>query len=471
MVFGSKGGKRTFAALNMGGGSAGQSGPWLFVTECLMFCIIQRERRLHICELATQSRTDCILSQKTACDLPYTTRTGRIPLDFPRRRKVCLMPLHFGPEEYQNRLARAQHALEDAGLEALLMFAPESHFWISGYDTFGFAMFQCMVLTRTGDLHLLTRMPDLRQAQQTSTLPHNHIHVWQERFDSTPAQDLARLLSDLGVSRRIGFENSTVGLTDANGQALRAAIPGLVEVPDLIRNLRQTKSAAEVAMHRKAAALSDDALDAALELAGPGAFEGDILAAMQGAVFRGGGDYAGNEFVIGSGQHALLCRYFSGRRHLEASDQLTLEWSGAFARYHAAMMRTVVIGQVSDTHKRMHAACEEALSACEAAIRPEAPMGDVYAAHCGVFDAHGFEHARLQACGYGMGAIYNPIWVDFPMFTKGNPLIMRENQAFVLHMILMDSATGYAMTLGHSVLVTENGCGRLSRHDTALLCR
>ena len=30
-----------------------------------------------------------------------------------------------------------------------------------------------------------------------------------------------------------------------------------------------------------------------------GAFEGNILADMQGAVFRGGGDYARNKFIIG----------------------------------------------------------------------------------------------------------------------------------------------------------------------------
>lgn len=379
------------------------------------------------------------------------------------------MPLHFDQAEYQSRQTRATQALKDQGLDALLMFAPESHFWISGYDTFGFAMFQCMVLTAAGDLHLLTRMPDLRQAQQTSTLPDDHIHIWQETFDSSPAQDLARLLSDLGVQGRIGFENATVGLTDANGQAVRGAISGLVEAPHLIRTLRQTKSKAEVAMHRKAAALSDDALDAGLALTAPGAFEGDILAAMQGAVFKGGGDYAGNEFIIGSGQHALLCRYYSGRRYLDAQDQLTLEWSGAYARYHAAMMRTVIVGHPSEVQKRMHAACEEALAACEAAIRPGAPMGDVHAAHCRVFDGHGFGHARLQACGYGMGAIYNPIWVDFPMFTAGNTTIMQKNQVFFLHMILMDSDSGHAMTLGHSVLVTEAGCERLSRHGTHLL--
>ncbi len=192
---------------------------------------------------------------------------------------------------------------------------------------------------------------------------------------------------------------------------------------------------------------------------------------MQGAVFRGGGDYAGNEFILGSGPGALLCRYYSGRRHLDAQDQMTWEWSGAYARYHAAMMRTVVIGTPNDWQRHMHAAAVEAIEACEAAIRPGDPMGHVYDAHARVFDARGLNHAKLQACGYGMGAIYNPIWVDFPMFYRGNPLIMQENQVFFLHMILMDSAAGQAMCYGHSVRVTATGTERLSRHSLDLLIR
>ena len=379
------------------------------------------------------------------------------------------MPLHFTPSEYATRREKARAALHAQGLGALLMFAPESQFWISGYDTFGFAMFQCMVLTARGDLHLLTRTPDLRQAQYTSTLGTDEIHIWQDIEGSSPARDLANLLSDLGVHGPIGYESDTVGLTDRTGRALHTAIPGLIDASDLIRALRRVKSPAEIDMHRRAAALSDDALDQAIQLARPGAFEGDILAAMQGAVFRGGGDYAGNEFILGSGPGALLCRYYSGRRHLSSTDQLTLEWSGAYARYHAAMMRTVLVGQASDHHHRMHAAAVEALEACEAAIRPGRPMGDVYDAHARVFDARGLSHARLKACGYGMGAVYNPIWVDFPMFYQGNPLIMQEGQVFFLHMILMDSDTSTAMTLGHSVLVKADGIERLSRHGLDLI--
>lgn len=382
------------------------------------------------------------------------------------------MPLHFDAAEYAARQTKATQTVQAAGLDAMLMFAPESHYWLCGYDTFGFAMFQCMVLTAKGELHLLTRLPDLRQARHTSTLTDDQIHIWTEVEGANPADSLRTLLADLGVSNgRVGFESQTAGLTDFNGQLLRSALPGLIDHSDLIRALRRIKSLAEIAMHRRAAALSDDAMDAGLAATAAGAFEGDILAAMQGAVFKGGGDYAGNEFILGSGPGALLVRYFSGRRHLDAQDQMTWEWSGAYARYHAAMMRTVVIGRPSDAQRHMHMAAREAIEACEAAIRPGDPMGGVFDAHAAVMDTHGLKHARMQACGYGMGAVYNPIWVDFPMFYHGNPLPMQAGQVFFLHMILMDSDAGLAMSLGHSVLVTETGVERLSKQPLDLLVR
>ena len=382
------------------------------------------------------------------------------------------MTFHFAADEFARRQSDTRDALQKAGLDALLIFAPESQYWLCGYDTFGYAMFQCLVLTSRGDLHLLTRAPDRIQALETSTLTASQIHVWTEVQDADPLHDLKALLAELHVTdAALGYESRTAGLTDFHGRRLRDALPRLTDSSDLIPALRRLKSPAEIAMLRKAAELSDDALDAALAETRAGAFEGDILAAMQGAVFRGGGDYAGNEFILGSGRRALLCRSQSGWRHLQARDQLTLEWAGAYARYHAAMMRTIVIGTPQPAQARMFDAALEALEACEAAIRPGAPMGDVYEAHARVFDARGLSHARLQACGYAMGIAYPPIWVEFPMFYEGNPLEMQAGQVFFLHMILMDDAAGLAMTLGHSVLCTPTGVARLSRHAPQMLIR
>ena len=383
------------------------------------------------------------------------------------------MPVHFSPEEMAGRRERTATAIRDAGLDGLLCFKQESMYWLTGYDTFGFSLFQCLVVDADGRVVLLTRLPDLRQARHTSNI--EDIRIWKDAAGVNPARDLHALLGELGLgTARLGVELDSYGLKAHDWRRLETELAGrcsLIDASTLIDRLRSVKSPQEIEYARRAAALADDAWDEAVRLTRPGAFEGDILAAMQGAVFRGGGDYAGNEFIIGSGSGALLCRYFSGRRHLDAEDQLTLEFAGAYRRYHAAMMRTLLTGRAQSEHLSMHAACVEALHACMDAIRPGRPMGDVFAAHARVLDAAGLREHRMNACGYGMGAVYNPIWVDPPMFHQDNPLTMQPGNIFFLHMIVMNSDTGRAMTLGHSVLVTETGCENLSRSSLDLVVR
>ena len=54
---------------------------------------------------------------------------------------------------------------------------------------------------------------------------------------------------------------------------------------------------------------------------------------MQRAVLEGGGDYPANEYIIGSGDNSLLCRYQAEKRNLSNTDQLSLEWAGTFKHY------------------------------------------------------------------------------------------------------------------------------------------
>ncbi len=52
--------------------------------------------------------------------------------------------------------------MQEHKLDAMLLFAPESHFWLTGYDTFGFCFFQRLILMKDGQFVLFTRAPDLR---------------------------------------------------------------------------------------------------------------------------------------------------------------------------------------------------------------------------------------------------------------------------------------------------------------------
>ena len=380
------------------------------------------------------------------------------------------MALHFTNNEFADRKARLLASMQAANIDALLMFRQESMYWLTGYDTFGYVYFQSLVLTADGRVVLMTRAPDLRQAQNTSNIA--DIRIWVDRDGASPADDLRAILDELALAGgRLGIEYEAYGLTGRNAMRLNAALDGfatLVDESEMVSRLRLVKSAAEIAYTRRAGALADDALDAAHALIAGGVDEGDILAAMHSAIYRGGGDDPGNEFVIGSGPDALLCRYKSGRRPLDAEDQLTLEWAGAYRHYHAAMMRTIPVGRAQPEHLAMHAACVEALEACHAAFVPGNLVGDVFDAYAQVMDDRGYQHARLNACGYSMGTTFAPNWMDWPMFYHGNPVVLEEGMVFFMHMILMDSETGRAMNLGES-FVLENGTGhRLSRSSRDL---
>jgi Xaa-Pro dipeptidase len=226
--------------------------------------------------------------------------------------------------------------------------------------------------------------------------------------------------------------------------------------------LRLVKSAEEIAHVRRAAALADAAWHAALSEIRPGAEEGAVLAAMQGAVFRGGGGYPGNAFIVGSGEHALLCRYQEGRRRLDAVDQLNLEWAGVHAHYHAALFKTVILGEPRPDHAPLQRAVEEALLACEEALAPGRTLGEVFDAHARTLDAHGCAEHRLAACGYSLGPRFPPSWMERQMVFEGAPTQIAPGMVFFLHMIVMNSETGTAMCLGRTSLVGERGAEPLS---------
>ena len=375
------------------------------------------------------------------------------------------MAIHFAPEELAARRAAACGAMDARGIAGMLLFKPESMYYLTGYDTFGFCFFQGLWLGRDGDMTLLTRAPDLRQARHTSVI--EDIRVWVDEAGSNPAEGLRRMVAGHGgAGERVGVELDTYGLTAASWRRVEEAFSGFCALEDasgLVSELRLRKSPAELEHVRRAAELADDALAEAERLAVPGAFEGDILAAMQGAVFRGGGDYPGNAFIIGSGRDALLCRYFSGRRRLGSRDQLTLELAGAWRHYHAALMRTFVIGPVGPEQQALHRACSDALDACLGEVRPGRAFGDVFDAHSRVLDAAGFRAHRMNACGYSLGATFAPTWMDGPMFFAGSPRPIEPGMVLFVHIIVADSDAGRAMTLGETVIVAAGGHERLSR--------
>ncbi len=375
------------------------------------------------------------------------------------------MGLFFTKEEFSSRKTKVLKSMKEQNIDALLMFRQESMYWLTGYDTFGFVFFQTLILDKKGNLILLTRAPDLRQAQNTSNI--QDIRIWVDKDNSNPTNDLKIILDELNLKgKNLGVEYEAYGLTGRNSILLNSSLKDYCKLEDqseLITKLRVVKSLEEIVYVKKAALLADKVLERVWKIAKAGVSESKILAEMQSVVLEGGGDYPANEYIIGSGKNALLCRYQSEKQILSNPDQLTIEWAGTFKHYHSAMFRTIPIGKANKKHFVMHEACLEALKNCENKLKPGNKLGEVFDAHAKIFDNLGFKDSRMNACGYSLGTTFSPNWMDWPMIFTNNKYVIQPGNVFFMHMILMDSKNQLAMNLGETYLVNKNGNERLGK--------
>ena len=206
------------------------------------------------------------------------------------------MGLHFSKDEFSSRKLKVLKKMEEQNIDALLMFRQESMYWLTGYDTFGYVFFQTLVLDQRGNTVLLTRAPDLRQAQNTSNI--EDIRIWIDKDGSNPTDDLKNILNELNLKgKNLGIEYEAYGLTGRNTLRLNKSLENYCKIEDksnLITNLRVVKSAKEIFYVRKAAELADKALEEVWKHAKVGASESTILAKMNSIIFEGGGDYPAN---------------------------------------------------------------------------------------------------------------------------------------------------------------------------------
>ena len=374
--------------------------------------------------------------------------------------------LRFTAAEHADRLARTRARLAARGLDALLVFAQESHYWLTGFDTSGYVFFQVGVVTTDArPTVLLTRRPDLAQARDASL--YDDIRIWLNAEDAEPAQDLRAILLELGLrGARVGIEYATYGLTAANGRRVEAALAGLVtleDASDIVREQRLVKSAAELAYVRAAGRLADAAIEAMLGATAAGQLDCQTTAAGVAAMLAGGGDMPASGPLVNSGPRAIYGRGIGGPRRLDAEDQMMIELGASYYRYHVCTEETVAIGRPRPRQQALFALAEEAMQRVLDHARPGRALGELDDIHRRVLDNAGLAQERFAACGYAVGCTFRPTWMDVPpMIYSGNPLLLQPGMVFFVHIMVPDSASGVAAGLGRSFVITDGAAENLS---------
>jgi Xaa-Pro dipeptidase len=373
--------------------------------------------------------------------------------------------------EYAARLAGLRKRMHERGLEVALLSAPENIFYLTGLDHWGYFAPHILVVPAEGQPTLVTR------AMERVTVANQ---VRAARFvghsDSETAADAAlRVLGELRSPRRIGIESWSSGLPHGLATRLAEGLPlaTWLDMTGLVDALRRVKSPAEQSYMREAARISDIATAAAIDAIRDGACEVDIAAECHRAMVAAGGSFPGFGPFIRHGARLGEEHTSWGNAAVRAGDNVFLELSGCYRRYHAPLGRLVFVGAAPQAAREMEAVCRRAFDAVLRALVPGNRAREVYAAWQGVVDAAGLSHYRRHHCGYLVGIGVPPSWTGGNSVTglrHDSDLPIEAGMSFHVLSWLMGTGKGDYF-LSNTVLLTSSGPDVLTRTPDTVTVR
>lgn len=379
----------------------------------------------------------------------------------PRLGPPGLVEPWFDPAEYRDRLARLQAGMEAAGLQAAVLFQPESVTWLTGFFTRGYGSFNFVFVPRRGEPWAFFRNVEDHYHTRTS--------VFREREHWTDGQDAlargARLIARrLGSTDRLGIEMAAWTLPATRHIALRQAL-GRVDAVDcspMTAALRQRKSPAEIAMMRRAARAAEAGTAALVATAAPGVSERDLAASASAAMVRAGSDLPGPG-VLSSGTGALHLHGSYTDRALRPGDTIQYEPIACVRHYHARFMRPVKVAPATardaDRAAMLAAIQDEALASVAPGVPGSVP-DRIYRARLA---ETGLAPDYPMKTFYGVGLLLPPSGGEGPEATPDAAWTFAEGMTF--HSYLMVEGFGMSETIA----VTGDGIERLTRFPRRLL--
>lgn len=370
----------------------------------------------------------------------------------------------FAPEEFQARLRAVRDGMAERNLDALLIVSPENIYYLLGLNHQGYFSFTLLVVPAAGDLLLVTRA---MEATTVGTQAPACVHVPFDE-DEDPADAAVRAIErgtePTGV---IGVEQAAMFFPLVVWQRIRDKLSDRRwdDGSGVVEHVRSVKSPAEIVFLRRAAAITDLAVQAGIGAASSDSSERAVAAATYHEMIRAGSEHPGFSPFIRS-TDILTHEHVTWRdRELHPGNGLLMELSASVYRYHAPLTRLVHIGHAPQgTHEAADIALN-GLYAVREALRPGALAADVYATWQHVID-EGLGHTRYRRhhCGYMVGIGFPPSWVGGSSVVGlrcDSDLVIREGMVFHLLSWLLGQEPG-DYVVSDTALVTANGCELLT---------
>jgi Xaa-Pro aminopeptidase len=333
------------------------------------------------------------------------------------------MELGFSIAEYKSRLEKIRRHMAERNIDLLWLMAPESLYYVSGYSC------------------------EWYQAQSPKQWPATSgiaLHVDHDRFilfDTPSERVMCRFVTCADDIRTFPIDNrrdgigfiidelkaegwlgGTVGMefhsyrpNPAISARFRAAFEeqgmSVADGSDILRELRWIKSPQEVAYLEHAARIADIGIEAARNAIRPGVTELEVYGEIINAMAKAGGENPGITLPVLSGPKANTGHSLASRKVIMAGEQVNIDVSGVYWRYHANAARSFYVGEPPDDVLEYHDKSSGVFEVIAGLLKPGLRVADLVGEARRYYDEAGIWSDAGWVGGYELGIGFPPDWV------------------------------------------------------------
>ncbi|MDZ7767945.1 MAG: M24 family metallopeptidase [Woeseiaceae bacterium] len=234
----------------------------------------------------------------------------------------------------------------------------------------------------------------------------------------------------------------------------------LLDCFGIVEQGRIRKSSVEIDVMRRAAEATEAGMKAGYDAVVAGATENEIGAAISNSMFRAGGEPPAVMPYVTSGPRTMIGHATWEGRTVQPGEHVFLEVGGCYRRYHTAMMRTVVLGDLKDSMYKAQEKMKLALRSVKAIIRPGLTVSDADNLVRSIISENDIGATLITRSGYSIGIAFPPSWDEgyIVSLKQGNSTPLEEGMTFHIIPWMWGVDADKTVGISDTIYVTADGC-------------
>lgn len=391
-------------------------------------------------------------------------------MTLPHGSTVIDKDLSFTHQEYDTRLKNIRSRMTTQGIDVLILSDPCNMYYATGYDAWSFYVNQCVLIgAGEGSPVWIGRQMDAHGAALTSIMSGENIVPYSDKYVQSdkyhPADVFAEeIKTRFGPNLKVGYEANSYYLDIRTFQKLGNILPDctFTDASLLVNWVRAVKSEAEIAYHKQASVLVQNAMQAAREMIKPGVRECDVAGTIYKELMSSSPDFAGNYTstppLIPTGDRLNTPHLSWSSDTYKSEAQVNLELVACRKRYHTPLGRSLFLGKAPEALKTLESAIVDGLAAALDLIKPGVTAEEIEASWQAAASKYGVE--KNARCGYSIGIAYPPTFGELTISLRPEDKTVME-PGMALHLMPAIWHEGRSIVITEPFYVTETGAETL----------